>query len=750
MSSQSAETAQPSERRFRWSLALPIALSAGLLVYAALIVRTGDIPQQLTRLDVGDLLTLLLLLLLNLLVVSLRLHVFLRRLGYHVALSTSLRAAVAGFAAGLVIFQAAGVLIGRVTILRRTGISEAVIGFITLCEKILLLLISGGLCLLGAYLLFGSALLLQIGHQIDLVPILLACLSAASLSVLIFGGTFEITIIRKAISPRALRLLSEVTLITLIGHGFNLTAFVVILMALGVHAEPVQLLAAAAIVSFAASIPISINGWGIREVASIKVFGVLGVAPELALTASIAIGLLSTLVVLASAVAASWIRESSTTGSDETGAPPAAPLALDALQLMAHGLGFAVAILIFFQLHIPLNSGMVNVNTADPLAIFALVLFLLVHLLRRHPPRWILPSFNYWLLAMLVALVLAFTHGVMQFGLTNWAFANRLLGWLVIMGYGAVGAFVVMTAGRTGERRLVQTLLATASITVLVEMVWRYLIAFGVLSDTRPSNFEAFTGNRNAFAFMLLMTICAGLVHGRFLRPVQHRIWLILLALAWLGLWLTQSRAGYLTAVIAVIVMGFMRLVALRQLALSLLLAVVGALLMLAVPRILHDLLGLGNLPIGAMPLVLPASDLNSSLQERWTSILRGGEMFLEHPLIGSGLGAFIHQHQMESGNLLVIHNTSIWLLAEFGLVGAAPFIGGFAAMLRLTQPFMFTWRPPATRLLLLLLLAFAAFSLVHEILYQRIFWLLLGMSLATHTQIRDIKASSSVPPQGP
>jgi O-antigen ligase len=79
-------------------------------------------------------------------------------------------------------------------------------------------------------------------------------------------------------------------------------------------------------------------------------------------------------------------------------------------------------------------------------------------------------------------------------------------------------------------------------------------------------------------------------------------------------------------------------------------------------------------------------------------------------------------------GAPLAIHSTAVWLLAETGIVGFAVFVG---AALRLFGDALRRRREPVALLLLLLLCAMAVMSSVHEMLYQRAFWLLLGAVLA-------------------
>ena len=86
-------------------------------------------------------------------------------------------------------------------------------------------------------------------------------------------------------------------------------------------------------------------------------------------------------------------------------------------------------------------------------------------------------------------------------------------------------------------------------------------------------------------------------------------------------------------------------------------------------------------------------------------------------------------------GRPQVIHNTALWILAEFGLLGAAVF--GWVFCLLAHYAIRFGRTQPARRILLLLLLVFATFSLAHEIFYQRIFWLVLGAVLAQPSATR-------------
>jgi O-antigen ligase len=185
------------------------------------------------------------------------------------------------------------------------------------------------------------------------------------------------------------------------------------------------------------------------------------------------------------------------------------------------------------------------------------------------------------------------------------------------------------------------------------------------------------------------------------------------------------SRSGLLAASVVLLMALALRWIALK----TVLLAIAIAVAILAASTALHALFqnsflqlpaaahGLGN-------LLRPSADA-----ERWYTIWRGLQLWMEHPILGSGLGAFVTAVQAERGQFLVIHNSPIWLLAEVGLVGFLIFALAFAASARVSLAAALrgqTW----ARTLLLVLAACAIFQLPHDVLYQRIFWLVFGATL--------------------
>jgi hypothetical protein len=102
----------------------------------------------------------------------------------------------------------------------------------------------------------------------------------------------------------------------------------------------------------------------------------------------------------------------------------------------------------------------------------------------------------------------------------------------------------------------------------------------------------------------------------------------------------------------------------------------------------------------------------DASRMEHLNSVLGGIDLFLKHPLVGAGLGAFM-EAQIKLGNPLVIHSTPVWLLAETGILGSAvmmfPIIRWFVREMR-------NLADEASAFLVLIIVAFAIVCQVHEI----------------------------------
>lgn len=112
-------------------------------------------------------------------------------------------------------------------------------------------------------------------------------------------------------------------------------------------------------------------------------------------------------------------------------------------------------------------------------------------------------------------------------------------------------------------------------------------------------------------------------------------------------------------------------------------------------------------------------------------------ELWRLHPVLGAGLGSYLDRQATRSDGrpVLIIHSTPLWLLTEFGLLGLCLFAALAGSLARFFYHRLA--RGPAAGAPvgpaacgLMLLAAWVAMSFAHELLYQRIPWFVLGLSV--------------------
>jgi len=427
------------------------------------------------------------------------------------------------------------------------------------------------------------------------------------------------------------------------------------------------------------------------------------------------------------------------------GPPPAEMIrSLEYSLYWLFSLGTVVSAL--FQIRIPTNSGEVNVNLGDPLAIMTALFVLGLAWQARSLSRfWRAPQLLQALGLITIVLAGALARGYAMYGPIDWAIFNRFIGWLILLAYFCSGALIVIVAGRSGMSVLLRVLVASVTSLVIWELAHRFLasdfdVAFGGVPLPRA---EAVAGNPNAFAFQLLMAFAA-LVASRDFRT--HRTSTARSAafggLLFAGLWLAGSRAaaGALAAMIVAIAVilptSTDRTLYIRKLALAL---IVGA-IALTMPDLVAALIG-GHKTYANLAAGFAALDTTNVQADRIESLRGGLAMWAAHPIFGAGLGAYIHEHIASTGVPLVIHNSPLWIAAEMGVVGLCAFGHLFARIGNALRTERLWAGPDSQAVALASIAALIVMSLAHDLMYQRLLWLILGAAtaspLAARAQIR-------------
>ena len=703
--------AAPHIRTQALKVAISVFLLVGIILLVGFYFNTAQILRDLRRLSGATAAIVFIALFANVLLAVLRFKVIATQIKHPITFRRAMAVVGAGSLGGVIFFQIAGQLMARGVIAGRSGIPFAGVVVITAYERFIAALVSGLLALGGAMFIFGNLYFDWASGGAVLIKIMIGLTAAATGGAFLGYGRLAARAITPLLTRHFLWRCLVIIGLTLLVQLPMMVAYVTAAHALSPQVSIVNLTAASAIVMFAASIPISFAGWGIREMSAVVALGAIGVAAYAALTAAVTIGIGS---MLAMGVAAAISLPASMGAKQRTEADYTE--SIDYYSVLTWVLPIGVATLVFFQIYIPIGGTLLNVNLADPLAILGGVLFVLKHVQKRHLPTWRYRYTNCALAAATLVLTISLFIGAAQFGFTKWALVNRYGGWFILLAYAASGALVTKDFGREAFRVLLLTFVGAAVSIAALELFLLLLNNIGVhlTLPLAPREIEGFSLNHNFFGFQLLMALPVAFVavKGRVLR-------ILVTAILLTALYFSGSRSAWITVFIVLAASVYVRATTIHELSIATACAVCVALVIITPSAINGD-------SLSTLPLVTMTASENHM---RMTSILGGLNLFQEHPILGAGLGAFRNKLIIFPGHEpLLIHSTSVWLLAELGAIGLLIF--AVPALYALFVEMRRRVADPAGQMIALCLLAFGVMSLPADMLYQRTLWLLLGAAL--------------------
>ncbi|MCW0232984.1 MAG: flippase-like domain-containing protein [Ferrovibrio sp.] len=725
-------------------------VSLGSLLATLYLVGVETVIETLRSIHWLGIVGAALLILINSLLSLLRFRSVLRGFGFSPGWRSLFFAHSIGQVSNQILLNVIGQSLSRAAALAVDGVPFSASVIATYWERIQAAAILFLLSLASLWYLFFNI-------HLDLAP---AGLSMVSLSaaLAVTSIVVAVTVLRPAgafdnLSNR-LRIVLRLwpgLLLTLFAHGCMLGAYLSLLWGLGLTQIDGGMVAALIIVMFTSSLPISFSGWGIRELSAAQALGAVGVGESTAVASAVAIGLLYLfLVVIFAAVStAIMLRHRKKYATPQPAAATAATPTIDWSKLGLTACSLLCAMFLFFQLRIPLRSGELTANIADLIALTCLGLapyFLWTHRRTLPLPKILLAG----LTAVSAVIVFALLYGYSRFGWTNWAFFNRGFGWLIILGYVATGLSITLTGNEQHRRVILAAFVATGAATAALQLILLLTILSGVRipHDVFSLPLQGYAGNTNAFAVQMIMTAAAAIAAHHLGIFGRRKYFLpLILSLAGSSIYFCHSRAGLGMFAIALAVMMLFPASKSRRSLLPALLWPIIAIIFSSQLYLIYGfvLAGIPKLFTSGKPAIADSNYVNivtSLLQvsmerqsgdlERWTSILEGWDMWLESPLIGNGLGAYMQHRLATTGGALIIHSVPVWLLAETGLVGFCVVAGSFAGLL------VYAWRLQARPTaagwgagLMIALVCIAAGSAVHDFFFQRSFWFLLGLFIA-------------------
>lgn len=268
-----------------------------LITHVLYVTGPGEVIRALSHIPLQALVGVIILVAGNFAAVSFRLQRLIAHFGCQGTFLDALRATVSGFLAGFYLSNIGGTIIGRHIVLRTLSVSAATNTTIRYYELLILVAVSGGLCVAGGVAFYEWTYLAVVANALPLAEIFIVIPAAFVLGFLWFGSPTERLAFSRTATLHSAWRITEICGITLVAQLLNLAAYTVALHYVGAQADVLMLFGAAAMVSFISMVLPSPNGWGVREAAALYIFGVLDIEPVDAVAISITIGLCYTGVV---------------------------------------------------------------------------------------------------------------------------------------------------------------------------------------------------------------------------------------------------------------------------------------------------------------------------------------------------------------------------------------------------------------------------------------------------------------------
>ncbi|MGN6460765.1 MAG: lysylphosphatidylglycerol synthase transmembrane domain-containing protein, partial [Pseudolabrys sp.] len=388
------------------------------------------------------------------LIASLRLFITARIFGYRISFPQSVAALSLGQIGGALFFQLAGQLMARSAWLSRFQVPVSgtlvITGYERLSALVASLMMAGG----GALYLFGGLTFQSSNASTDPIRLVVGLILAAAFGAWFAWGRLAWTEIRQ-IKPKHIVQFAINVIASLVAQSATMAVYVMLAKALNPSLNFFALIAASTLVMFAASIPISFAGWGVRELSAVAALGFIGLSADAAFVVAVMVGAMSLLAVALLSLTALWPARASLPELIEQ------PHRIDYSTFINTFIAIAAPTAILFQIFLPASGREINVNLADPIALLGGALFV-AHCLAGQYPQWKLDRLLLHLAACTAVLALSYVIGLLSFGWSDWAFTNKFLGWFVLLAYAATGALIAHQV-KEGHALLVATMVATSS-----------------------------------------------------------------------------------------------------------------------------------------------------------------------------------------------------------------------------------------------------------------------------------------------
>lgn len=377
--------------------------------------------------------------------------------------------------------------------------------------------------------------------------------------------------------------------------------------------------------------------------------------------------------------------------------------------------------------------------------------FVLHSLARRKSrwPDWSVRSLWYWLGALVLVLSASLFNGWIVTGsLSGWALINKYLGFFILVGYLALGGWIATnTQDMFGLlSRFASCFCAFFIVCIGISVVGFFVrVVFAIDLGIGGYQWEGFMANRNAFMLVFILSMLFVMYSYRddnFYIPsvICDGFWVCFPVFFLYN----GSRTGVILAVIlCVVFLGFsFNKNYLKRVLVAFL---VGGLVTglcyhfndnIHIARVYH----VERLATWAVDGV-DVSDYSGD-KKRLIAVEDGLELYQRYdPIVGAGLGTYKPFQIEKRGEFVeVIDFTALWLLTEMGVSGLFVFSAFFIVCA--ASLYQNGRKPQGSsyhRAVFVFLILFAGMTLLHELMYTRILWFIMGLALVSRRdEVRD------------
>ncbi len=361
-------------------------------------------------------------------------------------------------------------------------------------------------------------------------------------------------------------------------------------------------------------------------------------------------------------------------------------------------------------------------------------------------PKFYMPYMMWWGGALALVMSASLLNGYITVGdFSVWAIFNKYIGFYLLLCYFFLGAWIIYNSGEAVVALFVKIFVGLFIITSGISFIGVYVQAFfPVFLWFSVYPWDGMMANRNAFMAVYVLSFCF-LIWGQFDKRMALPRWLR--GVFWFILPMffiyNDSRTGWIaSAVLCVLFLSKLPLRRLKFVLPFLCLGIGFAYGSYFLPNV-HNVVMKSAQAKYFMKFVGDPSQVPEygGDKQRYIAVEDGLELYARHdPLVGAGLGAYKPFQVEKRGEYINLMDfTGLWLLVETGAVGLFVFSAFFIVCVWYMYRRGFIDNDGGYyRAMFVFLLLFAGMSILHELMYTRFLWFVMGMALAGSVSPRN------------